>query len=75
MQENALNSEHFVLKVSGKHGLIFKTKHNDKSYLEKVAKEMLALPDGHFTEYEIHTSDHANEEMTHPEFLIHPTLD
>lgn len=75
MLESALNKDHYVLKMRGKHGLVFKTKHNDRSYLEKVATEMLELPDSHFSEYEIHNSNHSNEEMTHPEYLIHPNFD
>lgn len=70
-QESPLNAEHFILKVAGKHGLVFKTRHNDRAYLKKVAEELLAQKDSHFTEYEIHSSDHANLEMTEPEHLLH----
>ncbi|AZR80849.1 hypothetical protein AYJ59_00215 [Thiomicrospira sp. S5] len=71
IKEPAVNTTHYVLKVTGKHGLVFKTKHNDKNYLKKVAEQLLEQEDGHFTEYEIHASDHANSEMTQPENLIH----
>lgn len=64
-------TEHFILKISGKHGLVFKTKHNNKGYLEDVAKQLLEMPDSNFTSYEIHDSDHANSEMTEPDHLIH----
>lgn len=73
MQENPLNQEHFILKVTGKHGLVFKARHNDKAYLKQVADQLLSLEDGHFTEYDIHDSDHANSEMTEPQELIHLT--
>ncbi len=35
IKEPAVNATHYVLKVTGKHGLVFKTKHNDKDYLKK----------------------------------------
>lgn len=75
MEETLLDKEHFVLKVLGKHGLVFKTRHNDRAYLEKVAQDLLGQEDSHFTEFEIHDSDHANAEMTQPENLIHYVKD
>ncbi len=66
----ALN-EHYVLKVTGEHGLIFKTKHYDHNYLDKIANALMDQQDTHFTSYEIHTSDHSNDEMTVCEDLIH----
>lgn len=71
IQEPEFNTAHYVLKVIGKHGLVFKTKHTDKDYLIKVAEQLLDQKDGHFTEYEIHASNHPNMEMTQPENLIH----
>jgi len=65
---------HYVLKVSGKHNLIFKNKHNDIVYLNKVAQDLINQPDGHFTRFEIHPSDHANGEMTEAEHGIRPHL-
>lgn len=75
IKETPLNAEHFILKVVGKHSLVFKTRHNDRSYLEKVAKELLSQEDSHFTEYEIHDSDHANSEMTETEHPFHYVKD
>jgi len=71
MVKDILSSQHFILKVCGKHGLVFKTRHNDKEYLHQVAQDLLSQPDGNFTRYEIHDSDHANAEMTEPEHLLH----
>ncbi|MDG4813556.1 hypothetical protein P8629_11105 [Hydrogenovibrio sp. 3SP14C1] len=75
MTNEILDPIHFVLKVKGKHNLIFKTKHNDPEYLKKVGEELVAQEDGHFTEYEVHRSDHANKEMTQAEHLLHPHFD
>jgi hypothetical protein len=64
-------NDHYVLKVTGEHGLVFKTKHSSKAYLEKVAQALLAQKDTHFTHYEIHSSDHSNAELTENEQPIH----
>ena len=69
--ESPLKSQHYILRVCGKHGLVFKTRHNDRAYLEKVAEELLLQKDKTFTKYEIHNSDHPNMEMTEPEHLLH----
>jgi hypothetical protein len=71
MQDALLNGEHFVLKITGKHGLVFKTRHQDRDYLKQVAETLLEQKDSHFTDYEIHDSRHANDEMTAPEHLLH----
>ncbi len=42
-----------------------------RNYLQQVAKDLLEQENSHFTEYEIHDSDHANSEMTEAEHLIH----
>jgi hypothetical protein len=63
--------QHYILKVSGKHGLVFKTRHHSKTYLKQVATELIGKRDGDFTHYEIHHSDHPNSEMTEPEHLLH----
>jgi len=65
----------YVLKVKGEHGLTFKTKHPSSEYLHTMGKELLNWPKGHFLEYEVHTSDHSNSEMTQGEMLLHPTFD
>lgn len=65
---------HFVLKVSGKHNLVFKTKHNDAEYLKKVAQDLIENQAGHFSQFEIHPSDHANGEMTQAENFVKPHL-
>ncbi|MDX1795509.1 MAG: hypothetical protein R3219_02185 [Hydrogenovibrio sp.] len=67
--------EVYVLKVFGKHNLVFKTKHEDPEYLKKVGEELITQKDTHFTTYEIVYTYEANEELTHPEFLIHPVND
>jgi len=64
-------NDHYVLKVTGSHGLVFKTKHSDRAYLEKIAKALIAQDDAHFTEYEIHDSDHPNDELTECEQPAH----
>jgi len=46
-----------------------------RNYLQQVAKDLLEREDSHFTEYEIHDSDHANSEMTEAEHLIHYVKD
>jgi len=61
----------YVLKVKGEKGLIFKTKHPSPEYLRKIAEELVSLPKGHYREYEVHTSDHSNTEMTQGEILLH----
>lgn len=71
IEESPLNAQHYILKVCGKHGLVFKARHNDKAYLTQVAKELLEKKDSDFTDFEIHDSDHANSEMTEPEHLLH----
>ena len=71
METNLLKQDHFILKMQGKHELVFKARHNDKAYLEQVAKELIGKGDGDFLNYEIHHSDHANDEMTEPEKLLH----
>ena len=65
----------YVLKVKGKHGLVFKTKHHSEDYLQKIAEELINWPKSDFLEYEIHTSDHSNSEMTQAEILLHPVFD
>lgn len=70
-----IETEHFVLKVYGKHNLMFKTKHKDLDYLKKVGEELISQKDTDYTHYEIHFNSEANEEMTHPEMLLHLTLD
>ncbi|PLA75322.1 hypothetical protein CYQ88_01785 [Hydrogenovibrio sp. SC-1] len=74
MKNLGFEPSHYVLKVSGKHNLVFKTKHNDSDYLTKVAKDLIDQPDGHFTQFEIHPSDHANGEMTQAEHFVRPHL-
>lgn len=74
MKSVQLESPHFVLKVSGQHKLVFKTRHNDADYLQKVAEDLIGQPDSHFTHFEIHPSDHANGEMTQSEHFIKPKL-
>lgn len=71
MKEDILSTQHHILKVMGKHGLVFKARHADPAYLEKMALEMLAQEDSDFLDYEIHNSDHPNAEMTEPEHLLH----
>jgi hypothetical protein len=70
-----MKDEEFVLKVYGKHNLTFKAKHHDSVYLKKVAEQLISIKDTDFTHYEIHFNSEANEEMTEPNTLIHPTLD
>jgi len=71
MNENFLNSQRCILKVMGKHGLVFKARHDDWLYLQNLAEELISDEDSVFTEYEIHVSNHANDEMTEPEHLLH----
>lgn len=61
----------YVLKVTGEKGLLFKTKHPSPEYLRKIGEELVSLPKGHYREYEVHTSDHSNTEMTQGEILLH----
>lgn len=63
----------YVLKIIGKHGLVFKTKHPNPEYLKQLAETQLNTEGTMFTEYNIHPSDHSNAELTQSEFLIHFT--
>jgi len=65
----------YVLKVTGEHGLIFKTKHPSPDYLRTMGEELLNWPKSHYLKYEVHTSDHSNLEMTQGEILLHPVFD
>ena len=71
MNTDFLSSQRCILKVMGKHGLVFKTRHDDVQYLQTMAEELMAYERTDFTEYEIHVSDHADSEMTEPEHLLH----
>ncbi|CAN8139237.1 conserved hypothetical protein [uncultured Thiomicrorhabdus sp.] len=71
MKNSILNRQNCILKVCGKHGLVFKARHDDIEYLQHIAEELLAVQQSDFTSYEIHISTHANEEMTAPEHLLH----
>ncbi|WP_029408050.1 hypothetical protein [Thiomicrorhabdus sp. Milos-T2] len=63
----------YVLKITGKHGLVFKCKDTDKDYLKKIAENQLKEEGTDFTDYEIHPSDHSNSELTEAEQLLHFT--
>lgn len=71
MNIHALITPNFILKINGKHGLVFKTRHTNRHYLKEMAEEILSTQTTGFTDYEIHVSDHANDEMTEPEHLLH----
>lgn len=71
MNTSLQNSQRCILKVNGKHGLVFKARHNSIQYLKKMAEELLSYERTDFMGYEIHVSDHANKEMTEPENLLH----
>lgn len=63
----------YILKITGKHGLVFKCKHTNVDYLKKIAENQLKEKGTDFTKYEIHPSDHSNSELTEAEKLLHFT--
>lgn len=71
MNTTTLSTHSCILKVNGKHGLVFKARHPNRRYLKQMAEEILSSETTDYTRYEIHVSDHANEEMTEPEHLLH----
>lgn len=67
-------AQEYVLKIIGINKLVFKTRHNDKQYLEKMANLLLS-ENSHFKEFKIHPSDNPNSEMTEAENLVHQIRD
>lgn len=77
MSEESDIHDCFVLKVFGKHHMLFKTKHRDEEYLKNVAEGMLKQEETEYTHFEIIHSDqeHANDELTHYEYPFCPVRD
>ena len=73
MTDSKTFTQLYVLKISGQHGLVFKCKHTSPEYLQKVAETQLSLEGTHFTQYDIHPSNHSNTELTQCELLLHFT--
>lgn len=54
----------YILEVTGKQGLTFKTKKNNTDYLEAIAQYLLQSPNSNYTDYKIRQGTQANSEIT-----------